>query len=77
MGQIRRAAPDRVALEVHASLFEISDPEVAERLPMPSIKKSRPSQLKVGCSGVGRRIWEVRGFDMTQGDFAARVGISQ
>ena len=32
---------------------------------------------KVGWSGVGRRIREVRGLDMTQADFAARVGISQ
>ena len=33
MGQIRRVA-QTVALEVRASLFEISDPEVAERLPL-------------------------------------------
>ena len=32
---------------------------------------------KVGWSGVGRGIREVRGLDMTQADFAARVGISQ
>jgi len=77
MCQIRHVAQDRIALEVRAGLFEISDPEGAKRLLMPSIKKSRPSQLKVGWSGVGRRIREVRGFDMTQADFAARVGISQ
>jgi len=72
MCQIRHVAQDRIALEVRAGLFEISDPEVAKRLLMPSIKKSRLSQLKVGWSGVGRRIREVRGFDMTQADFAAR-----
>ena len=77
MCQIRHVAQDRIALEVRAGLFEISDPEVAKRLLMPSIKKSRPSQLKVGWSGVGRRIREVRSFDMTPADFAARVGISQ
>jgi DNA-binding XRE family transcriptional regulator len=77
MCQIRHVAQDRIALEVRAGLFEISDPEVAKRLLMPSIKKSRPSQLKVGWSGVGRRIREVRGFDMTHAEFAARVGISQ
>jgi len=70
-------AQDRIALEVRPGLFEIGDSEVAKRLPITSIKKSRPSQLKVGWSGVGRRIREVRGFDMTQADFAASVGISQ
>jgi len=44
---------------------------------MPSTKKSRASQAKVDWVGVGRRIRELRGFDMTQADFAARVGISQ
>ena len=44
---------------------------------MPSTKKSRASQTKVDWAGVGRRIRELRGFDMTQADFAARVGISQ
>ena len=77
MCQIRHVAQDRIALEVRPGLFEIGDSEVAKRLPITSIKKSRPSQLKVGWSGVGRRIREVRGFDMTQADFAARVGISQ
>ena len=77
MCQIRHVAQDRIALEVRAGLFEISDPEVAKHLLMPSIKKSRLAQLKVGWSGVGRRIREVRGFDMTQADFAASVGISQ
>ena len=52
MCQIRHVAQDRIALEVRAGLF---DPEVAKRLLMPSIKKSRPSQLKVGWSSVGRR----------------------
>jgi len=69
MCQIRHVAQGRIALEVRAGLFEISDPEVAKRLLMPSIKKSRPSQLKVGWSGVGRRIREVRSFDMTPADF--------
>src|SRR5947208_15970002 len=73
--QARRAG--RIALEVRAGLFEISDPEVAKRLLMPAIKTSLPSQLKVGWGSVVRRIRELRGFDMTQADFAARAGISQ
>ena len=44
---------------------------------MPSTKKSRASQTKVDWVGVGRRIRELRGFDMTQGDFARRIGVSQ
>ena len=44
---------------------------------MPSTKKSRASQAKVDWVGVGRRIRELRGFDMTQQDFARRISVSQ
>ncbi len=33
--------------------------------------------VAVNWTAVGRRIRELRGFDLTQQDFAARVGISQ
>jgi len=37
--------------------------------------KSKP--VAVNWTAVGRRIRELRGFDLTQQEFAARVGISQ
>ena len=33
--------------------------------------------MAVSWTAVGRRIRELRGFDLTQAEFAARVGISQ
>ena len=38
-------------------------------------QRSRPGA--VSWTAVGRRIRELRGFDLTQAEFAARVGISQ
>lgn len=35
------------------------------------------SREKVEWKSVGRRIRELRGFDMTQEDFARRIGVSQ
>jgi len=40
-------------------------------------KKSKPASEDVDWKAVGRRIRELRGFDMTQAEFASRVGISQ
>jgi transcriptional regulator with XRE-family HTH domain len=42
---------------------------------MPSRLKSRA--VSVDWTAVGRRIREIRGFDMTQEEFAERIGISQ
>jgi len=44
---------------------------------MKSRAKSRGKYLTVDWVGVGRRIRELRGFDMTQEEFAKRIGISQ
>ena len=44
---------------------------------MSSRAKSRAKHLSVDWVAVGRRIREIRGFDMTQEDFAERIGISQ
>ena len=44
---------------------------------MPSSSKSRGKHVSVDWVAVGRRIREMRGFDMTQEEFAERVGISQ
>ena len=44
-------------------------------------KKSRPNSHDKGVSlnwrKIGRRIRELRGFDITQAEFARRVGVSQ
>jgi len=32
---------------------------------------------EIDWTAVGRRIRGLRGFDMTQGDFASRIGVSQ
>lgn len=44
---------------------------------MPSRVKSRSKYVSVDWAAVGRRIREMRGFDMTQEEFADRIGISQ
>lgn len=44
---------------------------------MKSRSKSKGGHVAVDWPIVGRRIREIRGFDMTQGEFAARIGISQ
>lgn len=43
------------------------------------MKQSSQSRLqtKIDWIAVGRRIRELRGFDMTQGEFARRVGVTQ
>jgi hypothetical protein len=42
-----------------------------------SRKKIRPEIVQVDWKAVGERIRELRGFEMTQADVAARIGISQ
>jgi transcriptional regulator with XRE-family HTH domain len=42
-----------------------------------SSKKSQRTETEVDWKAVGRRIRELRGFDMTQKEFADRVGVSQ
>jgi transcriptional regulator with XRE-family HTH domain len=44
---------------------------------MKSRQKSRSELVAVDWPVAGRRIREIRGFDMTQREFAARIGISQ
>ncbi len=44
---------------------------------MPSRAKSRGKPASVDWAAVGRRVREMRGFDMTQEEFAERIGISQ
>jgi transcriptional regulator with XRE-family HTH domain len=43
----------------------------------PSREKLRPGRAAVDWKLVGRRIRELRGFDMTQEEFAQRIGVSQ
>jgi transcriptional regulator with XRE-family HTH domain len=42
-----------------------------------SSKKRGSPRLEINWVAVGRRIRELRGFDMTQEEFASRIGISQ
>jgi transcriptional regulator with XRE-family HTH domain len=42
-----------------------------------SREKPRQERPAVDWKVVGRRIRELRGFDMTQADFARRIGVSQ
>lgn len=44
---------------------------------MSSRVKSKVKYVSVDWATVGRRIREIRGFDMTQEEFAERIGISQ
>jgi transcriptional regulator with XRE-family HTH domain len=44
---------------------------------MRSSAKSGSANVTVDWKTVGRRIRELRGFDMTQQEFAHRIGISQ
>jgi transcriptional regulator with XRE-family HTH domain len=41
-----------------------------------STKKS-PEKTGIDRLAIGRRIRELRGFDMTQADFASRIGVTQ
>ena len=42
-----------------------------------SRKHSRAKPSTIDWSSVGRRIRGLRGFDITQADFASRIGVSQ
>jgi transcriptional regulator with XRE-family HTH domain len=37
----------------------------------------KPKAYTIDWTAVGRRIRGLRGFDMTQADFASRIGVSQ
>jgi transcriptional regulator with XRE-family HTH domain len=43
------------------------------------LRKSRKSaeKLRIDLRAIGRRIRELRGFDMTQSEFARRIGVTQ
>jgi len=41
-----------------------------------AIKKST-TNVRIDLNAIGRRIRELRGFDMTQADFARRIGVAQ
>jgi transcriptional regulator with XRE-family HTH domain len=40
-------------------------------------KTSRPNKGAIEWKAVGQRIRQLRGFDMTQEEFARRIGVSQ
>ena len=42
-----------------------------------SSKNTRSKAVSVDWKAVGRRIRQLRGFDMTQADLARRIGVSQ
>lgn len=42
-----------------------------------SSKKTKRAEHAVDWRAVGRRVRELRGFDMTQEEFARRIGVSQ
>jgi transcriptional regulator with XRE-family HTH domain len=42
-----------------------------------SRKLLKPKAYTIDWTAVGRRIRGLRGFDMTQADFASRIGVSQ
>jgi transcriptional regulator with XRE-family HTH domain len=42
-----------------------------------SREKTRPERVEVDWKLVGRRIRVLRGFDVTQEEFARRIGVSQ
>jgi len=42
-----------------------------------SMKHSKGRGRGIDWSAVGRRVRELRGFDLTQSDFASRIGVSQ
>jgi transcriptional regulator with XRE-family HTH domain len=42
-----------------------------------SRKHFKPKARTIDWTAVGRRVRSLRGFDMTQADFAGRIGVSQ
>jgi len=44
---------------------------------MQARRKSRFRPIKVDWKAVGRRIRELRGFDVTQEEFGVRIGVTQ
>ena len=39
--------------------------------------KKRPAKIQLDLNALGRRIRELRGFEITQAEFAARIGVTQ
>lgn len=39
--------------------------------------KNRPAKIQLDLHALGRRIRALRGFEMTQAEFAARIGVTQ
>ena len=44
---------------------------------MKSTRKKTASKSQIDLQAVGRRIRTLRGFDMTQAEFARRIGVTQ
>jgi transcriptional regulator with XRE-family HTH domain len=42
-----------------------------------SSKISAPGKGRINWNAVGRRVRELRGYDLTQKEFACRIGVSQ
>jgi len=40
-------------------------------------RRTKRNVVRIDWLGVGRRIRELRGFDLTQKEFAAKIGVSQ
>jgi transcriptional regulator with XRE-family HTH domain len=40
-------------------------------------KSTKSTKVRIDLRAIGRRIRELRGFDMTQADFARRIGVTQ
>jgi transcriptional regulator with XRE-family HTH domain len=40
-------------------------------------RRKSPDKARIDLAGIGRRIRELRGFDMTQAEFARRIGVAQ
>jgi DNA-binding transcriptional regulator YiaG len=44
---------------------------------MSGSRKKSKGKAQIDLSAIGRRIRELRGFDMTQTEFANRIGVTQ
>jgi transcriptional regulator with XRE-family HTH domain len=44
---------------------------------MKQSRRDRPGKMSVDLAAIGRRIRELRGYDVTQVEFARRVGVAQ
>ena len=44
---------------------------------MTSARRKSRREIRIDLRGIGRRIRQVRGFDLTQTEFASRIGVAQ